>query len=131
VPRDSPSHADFSIGTNDVLQYLFASDRLNGAVADLGDVLEPAVLSLSRHVVDAGHENGSWVGVCGEAAGDPTVTAALIGLGIDELSMTKVAIPSACHSGRVPRRGRRSHGQARMMRPMHGRSSRRGSARAS
>jgi phosphoenolpyruvate-protein phosphotransferase (PTS system enzyme I) len=88
------AHADFfSIGTNDLLQYLFAADRLNGAVADLGDVLEPTVLSLIHHVVDAGHGNGAWVGVCGEAAGDPTVAAALVGLGVDELSMTKVAIP--------------------------------------
>ncbi|HYT79718.1 MAG TPA: phosphoenolpyruvate--protein phosphotransferase [Actinomycetota bacterium] len=88
------AHADFfSIGTNDLLQYLFAADRLNGAVADLGDVLEPTVLSLIRHVVDAGHGTGAWVGVCGEAAGDPTVAAALVGLGVDELSMTKVAIP--------------------------------------
>jgi phosphoenolpyruvate-protein phosphotransferase len=87
-------HADFmSIGTNDLLQYLFAADRLNGAVADLGDVLEPTVLSLIRGVVDAAHGNGAWVGVCGEAAGDPTVAAALVGLGVDELSMTKVAIP--------------------------------------
>ncbi len=88
------AHADFfSIGTNDLLQYLFAADRLNGAVADIGDVLEPTVLSLIRHVVDAGHGSGAWVGVCGEAAGDPTVAAALVGLGVDELSMTKVAIP--------------------------------------
>jgi phosphoenolpyruvate-protein phosphotransferase len=88
------AHADFfSIGTNDLLQYLFAADRLNGAVADLADVLEPVVLSLIRHVVDAGHGNGAWVGVCGEAAGDPTVAAALVGLGVDELSMTTVAIP--------------------------------------
>jgi phosphoenolpyruvate-protein phosphotransferase len=88
------AHADFlSIGTNDLLQYLFAADRLNGAVADLADVLEPIVLSLIRDVVDAGHGNGAWVGVCGEAAGDPTVAAALVGIGVDELSMTRVAIP--------------------------------------
>jgi len=87
-------HADFlSIGTNDLLQYLFAADRLVGAVADLADVLEPDVLSLIRSVVEAGHANGAWVGVCGEAAGDPTVAAALVGLGVDELSMTRVAIP--------------------------------------
>ena len=87
-------HADFfSIGTNDLLQYLFAADRLVGAVADLGDVLEPDVLGLIRQVIEAGHAGGAWVGVCGEAAGDPTVAAALVGLGIDELSMTRVAIP--------------------------------------
>jgi phosphotransferase system enzyme I (PtsI) len=88
------ANADFlSIGTNDLLQYLFAADRLVGAVADLADVLEPDVLSLIGNVVEAGHANGAWVGVCGEAAGDPTVAATLIGLGIDELSMNRVAIP--------------------------------------
>jgi phosphoenolpyruvate-protein phosphotransferase len=87
-------HADFlSIGTNDLIQYLFAVDRLNGAVADIGDVLEPDVLHLIRSVVEAAHANDAWVGVCGEAAGDPTVAGALVGLGVDELSMTKVAIP--------------------------------------
>jgi phosphoenolpyruvate-protein phosphotransferase (PTS system enzyme I) len=86
--------ADFlSIGTNDLIQYLFAVDRLNAAVADIGDVLQPDVLSLIRSVVEAGHANDGWVGVCGEAAGDPTVAAALVGLGVDELSMTRVAIP--------------------------------------
>ena len=87
-------HTDFfSIGTNDLIQYLFAVDRLNGAVADIGDVLEPDVLALIGSVVEAGHANGAWVGVCGEAAGDPTVAGALVGLGVDELSMTRVAIP--------------------------------------
>jgi phosphoenolpyruvate-protein phosphotransferase len=87
-------NADFlSIGTNDLIQYLFAVDRLNGAVADIGDVLEPDVLALIGSVVEAAHANDAWVGVCGEAAGDPTVAGALVGLGVDELSMTKVAIP--------------------------------------
>ena len=87
-------HADFfSIGTNDLIQYLFAVDRLNGAVAGIGDVLEPDVLALIGSVVEAAHANDAWVGVCGEAAGDPTVAGALVGLGVDELSMTKVAIP--------------------------------------
>ncbi|TMK48906.1 MAG: hypothetical protein E6G55_01375 [Actinobacteria bacterium] len=76
-----------------MIQYLFAVDRLNGAVADIGDVLEPDVLALIGRVVEAGHANDAWVGVCGEAAGDPTVAGALVGLGVDELSMTKVAIP--------------------------------------
>jgi phosphotransferase system enzyme I (PtsI) len=83
----------FSVGTNDLLQYLFAVDRLNAAVADIGDVLEPDVLALIGSVVEAAHSNDAWVGVCGEAAGDPTTAAALVGLGIDELSMTRVAIP--------------------------------------
>ena len=79
-------NADFlSIGTNDLIQYLFAVDRLNGAVADIGDVLEPDVLSLIGSVVEAAHANDAWIGVCGEAAGDPTVAGALVGLGVDEL----------------------------------------------
>jgi phosphoenolpyruvate-protein phosphotransferase (PTS system enzyme I) len=83
----------FSVGTNDLIQYLFAVDRLNAAVADIGDVLEPDVLALIGGIVEAAHTNDAWVGVCGEAAGDPTVAAALVGLGVDELSMTRVAIP--------------------------------------
>jgi phosphoenolpyruvate-protein phosphotransferase len=88
------AEADFlSIGTNDLLQYLFAVDRLLGSVAQLADVCEPDVLELIGHVVDAGHAGGAWVGVCGESASDPLVAAALVGLGVDELSMTRVAIP--------------------------------------
>jgi phosphoenolpyruvate-protein phosphotransferase len=87
-------HVDFlSIGTNDLLQYLFAVDRLNGAVADLADVCDPVALGLIGRVVADGHAGGAWVGVCGEAASDPVVAAALVGLGVDELSMTRVAIP--------------------------------------
>lgn len=87
-------HADFfSIGTNDLLQYLFAVDRLNGEVADLADAFEPDVLALIGRIVEAGHAAGAWVGVCGEAAGDPAIAAAFVGLGVDELSMTRLAIP--------------------------------------
>jgi phosphoenolpyruvate-protein phosphotransferase len=87
-------HADFlSVGTNDLIQYLFAIDRLNGAVSDIGDVLHPDVLSLIAEVVGSAHAHGAWVGVCGEAAGDPITAAALVGLGVDELSLSRVAIP--------------------------------------
>jgi phosphotransferase system enzyme I (PtsI) len=87
-------HVDFfSIGTNDLLQYLFAADRVNADVPELQDVCEPGVLGLIGHVISSGHDHDAWVGVCGEAASDPTVAAALVGLGIDELSMTRVAIP--------------------------------------
>lgn len=82
-----------SIGTNDLLQYLFAVDRLNATVSDIGDVLDPDVLSLIGDVIDAAHTNGAWAGVCGEAAADPLVAAALVGLSVDELSMTSTAIP--------------------------------------
>lgn len=92
--RQIAPHVDFvSVGTNDLLQYLFAADRLNGAVADLADVCEPVVLRLIGEVAEAAHAAGAWVGVCGEAASDPVVAAALVGLGVDELSMTRVAIP--------------------------------------
>ncbi|MGH3443284.1 MAG: phosphoenolpyruvate--protein phosphotransferase [Nitriliruptorales bacterium] len=88
------AHADFlSIGTNDLLQYLFAADRLVTDVADLADVLDPDVLRLIASVIEAGHAGGAWVGVCGEAASDSAFAVVLTGLGVDELSMTRVAIP--------------------------------------
>jgi phosphoenolpyruvate-protein phosphotransferase len=88
------AHVDFcSIGTNDLLQYLFAVDRLHGGVADIADIFEPDVLRLLGDVIAAGHDHEAWVGVCGEAASDPLIAAALVGLGADELSMTRVAIP--------------------------------------
>jgi phosphoenolpyruvate-protein phosphotransferase len=87
-------HVDFfSIGTNDLLQYTFAVDRLHGGVADIADPFEPDVLHLIAKVIQAGHDGGAWVGVCGEAASEPLIAAALVGLGADELSMTRVAIP--------------------------------------
>lgn len=84
----------FSVGTNDLLQYLFAADRLLAEVADLPDVCDPDVLRLLGTVVDAAHEHGAWVGVCGESAADPASAAAYVGLGIDELSMTAASIPA-------------------------------------
>jgi phosphoenolpyruvate-protein phosphotransferase (PTS system enzyme I) len=82
-----------SIGTNDLLQYAFAADRLVAGVADLPDPCEPGFLRLLRDVVAAGHDGEAWVGVCGEAASDPAIAVALVGAGVDELSMTRVAIP--------------------------------------
>ena len=82
-----------SIGTNDLLQYLFAADRLNAEVAKLGDAANPIVLRLIGDVVRAAHAQGAWVGVCGEAASDPALAVALVGLGVDELSMSSAAIP--------------------------------------
>lgn len=88
------AECDFlSIGTNDLLQYLFAADRLNSDVADVQNVCHPAVLRLLSRVVADGHAQGAWVGVCGEAAADPVVAATLVGLGIDELSMNARSIP--------------------------------------
>jgi multiphosphoryl transfer protein len=77
----------FSLGTNDLTQYVFAADRTNPELAHLADSLHPASLRLIRMVVEAAHRHGKWVGVCGEMASDPWALALLIGLGIDELSL--------------------------------------------
>jgi phosphoenolpyruvate-protein phosphotransferase len=77
----------FSIGTNDLTQYLLAADRTNPALAAAQDPMHPAVLRSIRAVIDAGHARGIPVAVCGEMAGDPDAAIVLTGLGIDELSM--------------------------------------------
>lgn len=92
--RRLAQRVDFlSIGTNDLLQYLFAADRLNADVAGIPDIFDPDVLRLVASVVEAAHGHGSWVGVCGEAAAEPRAAAAFVGLGVDELSMTANAVP--------------------------------------
>ncbi len=83
----------FSIGTNDLIQYTLAVDRVNETVAHLYEPLHPSVLRLIHNVIESGHKQGIWVGVCGELAGDPTMAAILVGMGIDELSMGPVRIP--------------------------------------
>ena len=85
----------FSIGTNDLTQYTLAAERGNARVAPLADAFQPAVLQLIRLTADAAHAHGKWVGVCGELAGDPLAVPLLIGLGVDELSMSAPAIPRA------------------------------------
>ncbi|HHY56906.1 MAG TPA: phosphoenolpyruvate--protein phosphotransferase [Chloroflexi bacterium] len=84
----------FSIGTNDLTQYIMAADRGNAAVASLVSAYQPALLRAIREVVQAGHANGIRVGICGELAGDPRATPLLVGLELDELSMNAAAIPS-------------------------------------
>jgi phosphoenolpyruvate-protein phosphotransferase len=91
--RIAPLVDFFSVGTNDLLQYLFAADRLVADLAAIPDAADPDVLGLLGRVIDVAHAHGIWVGVCGEAAADLPVAAALVGLGIDELSMTPTAIP--------------------------------------
>ncbi|HVL97681.1 MAG TPA: phosphoenolpyruvate--protein phosphotransferase [Egibacteraceae bacterium] len=82
-----------SIGTNDLLQYLFAADRLNPDVAGIPDVFDPDVLRLIGSVCRAAAAHGAWVGVCGEAAAEPRAAAAFVALGVTELSMTPNAVP--------------------------------------
>ena len=83
----------FSVGTNDLLQYLMAVDRGNERIAHLHDPANPAVVRILKTVVDAAHAAGIWVGVCGELAGDIEYTPMLVGLGFDELSASAAVVP--------------------------------------
>lgn len=83
----------FSIGTNDLSQYTMAADRTNPKVADLSDAFYPAVLRLVRDVIKAAHAEGKWVGMCGELAGEPLAAPILLGLGLDEFSMSPPMVP--------------------------------------
>lgn len=86
-------YADFvSIGTNDLMQYSMASDRMNEKVAYLYQPLNPSILKLIKMIIDGAHKVGKWVGMCGEMAGDVNVLPLLVGMGIDELSMSASSI---------------------------------------
>jgi phosphotransferase system enzyme I (PtsI) len=83
----------FSIGTNDLIQYSLAVDRGNARVANLYETYHPAILKLIKQTIDSAHKNKIWVGLCGEMAADPFATVLLIGMGVDELSTSPMAIP--------------------------------------
>lgn len=85
----------FSLGTNDLTQYTLAVDRGNARISGLFQPLHPAVLRLIRQTIEAGHSKGKWVGMCGELAGMPRAIPILLGLGLDEFSMSPRAIPEA------------------------------------
>jgi multiphosphoryl transfer protein len=84
----------FSVGTNDLVQYAMAAERGNPALTEYTDPLHPAVLRLIDLTCQSAKEHGRWVGVCGELSADPAATAILIGLGVTELSMNPIAIPT-------------------------------------
>jgi len=83
----------FSIGTNDLIQYTIAIDRVNEQLIHLYNPLHPAILRLINYTIESAHKRGKWVGMCGEMAGDPLFTVILVGMGLDELSMACTSIP--------------------------------------
>ena len=85
----------FSIGTNDLIQYTLAADRMNEAVSYLYQPYNPAILRLVKSVIEAGHAEGKWAGMCGEMAGDEIAIPLLLGLGLDEFSMSATSVLQA------------------------------------
>lgn len=85
----------FSIGTNDLIQYTMAADRMNQQVSYLYQPYNPSILRLVKMVIDAAHKEGKWAGMCGEMAGDETAIPILLGLGLDEFSMSASSILKA------------------------------------
>ncbi|SET04470.1 phosphoenolpyruvate-protein phosphotransferase PtsI [Thorsellia anophelis] len=83
----------FSIGTNDLTQYTLAVDRGNDMISHLYNPMSPSVLLLIKRVIDASHAEGKWTGMCGELAGDERATLLLLGMGLDEFSMSAMSIP--------------------------------------
>ncbi|MCQ9210058.1 phosphoenolpyruvate--protein phosphotransferase [Granulicatella seriolae] len=82
----------FSIGTNDLIQYTMAADRMNERVSYLYQPYNPSILTLIKHVIDSAHKEGKWAGMCGEMAGDQMAVPLLLGLGLDEFSMSASSV---------------------------------------
>ncbi|ASE35786.1 phosphoenolpyruvate--protein phosphotransferase [Staphylococcus pettenkoferi] len=85
----------FSIGTNDLIQYTMAADRMSERVSYLYQPYNPSILRLVKQVIDASHQEGKWTGMCGEMAGDATAIPVLLGLGLDEFSMSATSVLKA------------------------------------
>lgn len=91
-------HVDFfSIGTNDLCQYTLAVDRMNETITNLYQPMHPSILRLIKTVIEASHDHKKFTGMCGEMAGDPLLTMILIGMGLDEFSMSAPSIPIVKH----------------------------------
>ena len=96
IAEEFAKHVDFfSIGTNDLIQYTLAADRMNEKVSYLYNPLHPAVLKLIKMTIDAAHAKGKWCGMCGEMAGDETAVKILVEYGLDEFSMSASSILKA------------------------------------
>ena len=87
----------FSLGTNDLIQYSMAVDRLNAKIAHLYEPTHPAILHLIHHTVKAGKRQGIWTGICGEMASDPSLIPLILGLGVAEFSVASASVPAIKH----------------------------------
>ncbi|MFH0908077.1 MAG: phosphoenolpyruvate--protein phosphotransferase [bacterium] len=89
----APHSSFFSLGTNDLVQYTIAVDRVNERIAYLYEPTHPAIIRLIKNTIDTGHEHGIWSGICGEMGSNPLMVPLLIGLGVDEFSVSPSAVP--------------------------------------